>query len=153
MKCSCPSSRRRPWSLFLIILISTVLIAFALYFTIYRIYEYFLQQDPMLVSLKLILRQLHPIVDKLTFLEANRSYTVNKRKIYLCLRDEKKQYYPMNMLIYVSIHELAHVLCNEIGHTDKFHSIFQNLLDKAIQLKLYDPSQPILTNYCQYPMQ
>ena len=39
-----------------------------------------------------------------------------KQKVYLCLKDENNEYYNDNMLIYVALHELAHVLCDEIGH-------------------------------------
>ena len=52
------------------------------------------------------------------------------------------------MLMYVAIHELGHVLCDEIGHTPKFHRIFRELLEKAENLKIYDPNIPIVMNYC-----
>jgi hypothetical protein len=48
------------------------------------------------------------------------------------------------MLTYVGLHELAHVLCDEVGHTAKFYQIFDELLDKAHQMGLYDPSIPII---------
>ena len=50
--------------------------------------------------------------------------------------------------MYVAIHELAHVLCDEIGHTEKFYEIFNNLLDKAENLNIYDSDIPIISNYC-----
>jgi predicted metal-dependent hydrolase len=54
------------------------------------------------------------------------------------------------MLIFVAIHELAHVLCDEIGHTKKFEDIFHKLLQEAIEKKLYDPSFEPIRNYCEY---
>ena len=45
----------------------------------------------------------------------------------MCLKDKNGKYYDDNMLNYVALHELAHVLCDEIGHTDKFYAIFDEL--------------------------
>ena len=54
------------------------------------------------------------------------------------------------MLIYVALHEVAHVLCDEVGHTQKFHSIFEDLLKKATEMGIYNPSIPLIQNYCEY---
>ena len=56
----------------------------------------------------------------------------------------------MNMLIFVTLHEIAHCLCDEIGHTDRFNDIFNELLEKAIKMKIYNPSIPIIQDYCTY---
>lgn len=125
------------------------------YLVISRVREYFSQMDPMLQKIRLALEPLletlrkdHERVRNIQFYEGNKSYTINKKKIHLCLRDAKGQYYDMNMLIYVAIHELAHVICDEIGHTEKFHLIFQDLLQKATEMGIYDPTKPIIRNYC-----
>jgi hypothetical protein len=119
---------------------------------IYIIYSqmtgYYQQSDPMLKIIKDTLEPLHPRVRELNFYEGNKSYTINKRKIYLCLRDENQEYYDFNMLLYVAIHELSHVLCDEIGHTPKFNHIFQNQLIEAERQGIYDSSKPIISNYC-----
>jgi len=112
--------------------------------------EYFDQLDPMLSKLQSTLLPLDPRVRHLRFYEGKKSYTLNKRKIYICLKDEHKEYYDFNMLLYVTIHELAHVLCDEIGHTAKFDFIFHQLLQKAAHLGIYDPHKPILTDYCNH---
>lgn len=129
-----------------------LLILFVLCFIAYIIFmqvrEHFLQKDPILKVIKDTILHLHPRVNDIEFYEGNKSYTINKKKIYLCLKDENKEYYDFNMLIYVAIHELSHVLCNEIGHTPKFNQIFQDNLIKAEQLGIYDPSKPIISNYC-----
>ena len=110
-----------------------------------------LQQDPMLWKLKEILKPLHPEVKNLKLYKGHKSYTINKEKIYLCLKDEKNQYYPDNMLIYVTLHELAHLINKEdVGHTEKFHKIFDELLDKAYTMGIYNPSIPPIENYCMY---
>ena len=62
------------------------------------------------------------------------------------------------MLLYVTLHELAHVVNKEdIGHTAAFYDRFDELLQKAEEIGLYDPTQKVISNYCQYekggPMQ
>ena len=44
-----------------------------------------------------------------------------------------------NMLTYATLHELAHIFCDEIGHTLKYHKIFARLLDIAENIHIYDP--------------
>ena len=39
--------------------------------------------------------------------------------------------------MYVAIHELAHIGCHEIGHTDLFKKIFAFYLEVAIELGIY----------------
>ena len=70
--------------------------------------------------------------------------------MFLCLKDEKNQYYETNMLIYVLLHEISHVICDEVGHTEKFGKIFDELLEEAKKMNIYNPDIPIITDYCQY---
>lgn len=113
-----------------------------------QVSEYYEQIDPMLSRIRETLLPLDEKVSDLKFYQGNKSYCINKKKIYLCLKDENDEYYPFNMLMYVAIHELAHVLCDEIGHTPKFHRIFKELLEKAESINIYDSSIPIISNYC-----
>lgn len=130
--------------LFLILII-------VVYFVCTRLSENYKSDDPKLLFLKSRLRQINPeIIDHITFLEDNRSYTINKKKIYMCLRDESGDYYDDNMLIFVALHELAHVMCDEIGHTEKFQVIFQDLLARATQQGIYDPTIEPIYNYCTH---
>jgi hypothetical protein len=116
-----------------------------------RFIEEFKKEDPMLYKIRNKMRPLQPeMVDHIILLEDTKSYTINKKKVYLCLKDENGEYYDDNMLMFVAIHELAHVLCDEIGHTDKFQNIFQDLLNKAADLEIYDPSVAPIQNYCEY---
>ena len=113
--------------------------------------EYHAQQDPMLFKIKEKLEPLHPEIKNLKLYKGDKSYTINKEKIYLCLKDENGDYYPTNFLIYVMLHEFAHYLNKEdIGHTEKFHQIFEDLIDKAHNMGIYNSSIPLLENYCMH---
>lgn len=67
------------------------------------------------------------------------SYTVNKGdEIALCLRSRKTgKLHDLNLIMYVVLHELAHVACPEIDHTELFKKIFIFFLKIAISLKIY----------------
>ena len=68
------------------------------------------------------------------------SYSVNKgEKIVLCLRqkDETKSFVDKNVLLYVSIHELGHLMTEEIGHTNTFWDNFRFLLKEAVDIGIY----------------
>lgn len=89
------------------------------------------------------------IFDYLTIKESNESYTINKSVINLCVRNPKTyQYYDKNSLMFVTLHELAHVICDEVGHTEKFLSINKALLNYAANQGYYNPKKPFVNNYC-----
>lgn len=123
---------------------------FAIYLLINELslMEYFLPRDPILHELKSQLSIIHPRFQHVELYEGKKSYTINKKKVYICLKDKNGRYYNRNMLCYVILHEYAHMLCDEIGHTDKFYDVFDDLLKKAGQLGLYDPDIPPLRKYC-----
>lgn len=90
------------------------------------------------------------IIDHLRFFEGEKSYTLDKKYVFICKKDKKTQeQYHQNQLVLVLIHEISHALCDEVGHTPKFDMIFENLLQKAIQKKIYDESIPNVENYCE----
>ena len=66
------------------------------------------------------------------------------------MKNERGEYYPDNMLIYVVLHELAHALCDEIDHTPKYEEIFKDLLARAQDGGIYDSSIPVVDKYCGY---
>ncbi|ULY68455.1 putative metal-dependent hydrolase [Chlorella virus XW01] len=80
------------------------------------------------------------------------SYNVNKgEEMVFCLKDKKNnELHNINLLMYVAIHEMAHIACPEIGHGDLFQKIFKFLTEIAIKLKLYTKydfsSKPV--EYC-----
>jgi hypothetical protein len=90
------------------------------------------EEDPYVLSLVSEIRHIDPrvnkVVDNLKFYAGNRSYTINKKNVYLCKNDENNKLYDKNQLVLVLIHEISHALCDEIGHTDKFNQILDDLL-------------------------
>ena len=67
------------------------------------------------------------------------SYSVNKgEQIVFCLRSKKDfQLHNINLLMYVALHEMAHVACPEMNHTPLFKKIFSFFTRVAIKLNLY----------------
>jgi hypothetical protein len=90
------------------------------------------------------------IVDHLKFFEGRKSYTINKTYVHICKKDKYGKLYAKNQLVLVLLHEIAHALCDEVGHTDKFNKILDDLLDKAAKKQIYDPSIPNIPDYCEY---
>lgn len=82
------------------------------------------------------------------------TYTVDKRDMHICLRtrDINEEIYDINILMYVVLHELAH-LCNYdkqgnpiLGHGAEFKYIFRFLVEEAIKIDIYNH-----TNYAVEP--
>lgn len=81
------------------------------------------------------------------------SYSVNKgEQIVFCLRSKKERHklHNINMVMYVALHELSHVACPEVGHTELFKKIFHFITKVAMNLGIYKKvdfaRQP--TEYC-----
>jgi predicted metal-dependent hydrolase len=67
------------------------------------------------------------------------SYSVNKgEELVFCLRSKKtNKLHDINLMMYVAIHEMAHIGCYEIGHTQLFKEIFAFYLKVAMELNIY----------------
>ena len=79
------------------------------------------------------------------------SYSVNKgEKIVFCIRsrDGKNTLVDENTLVYVAVHELAHLMTKEVGHTDRFWKNFKRLLKEAVKLGMYNK-----VNYAEKPVE
>lgn len=96
--------------------------------------------------------------------ESDAAYVINKQYMSFCL-PETKDINDLNLMTYVGIHELAHIMSYEIGHGDEFIKNFQFLLDYSKTLNYLDPItntyQPLYIqlnklntadNYCGVPL-
>lgn len=80
------------------------------------------------------------------------SYSENKgQRIVVCLRDKTKSpTYPLideNTIMFVLLHEMAHLMTETIGHTTEFWTNFKRILGDAVQVGIYSP-----VNYSQRPV-
>lgn len=68
------------------------------------------------------------------------SFTVNKEEMMLCLvpRSGAEELYDINKLMFVALHELAHVGSKSYGHGKEFVMLFIYLLKEGIDLDVYD---------------
>ena len=73
-------------------------------------------------------------------LNLDTTYTLNKRDMYFCLtpRDDDIYVYDINTLMFVAIHELAHISSKSVGHTDEFKINFKDLIEHSIKLGVYE---------------
>jgi WLM domain len=78
-------------------------------------------------------------VTETTTWDGNAAFTLDKgRQIALCLRSrETGRLQDLEVITFVAIHELAHLMTNEVGHPEKFYINNRRLLREAISLRLY----------------
>lgn len=104
---------------------------------------------PILKQVKENFTRLDPKYGDIPLQEGDSAYTENKEVITLCLRDPiTKKYYDMNTIMYVALHELAHVASSTQGHGTEFKKNFALILREAARKKIYDPRKNIPTTYC-----
>ena len=66
------------------------------------------------------------------------AYSINKgEKIGICVRHNNKKVNE-NLLFFVLLHELAHIMSESYGHTEEFWRNFKYLIKISIQYKLYN---------------
>ena len=150
----------------ILITITIILILYIVGWSIYhQIKEHYNQNDSKLQDLKHIFTEFFKkekywngylarlnnrnIMKEISLFRGNTSYTINKERVHICLKDENGEYYSDNMLIYVLAHELAHVICEEIGHTELFNNIFKELLIELEKEGIYNPNLPVNLEYCK----
>jgi len=79
-------------------------------------------------------------------MESDAAYVINKQYMSICLVnfcDSTKcnninSLENLNLLAYVGIHELAHIMSEEIGHSSEFRTNFRFLLNYAKNINYYD---------------
>jgi len=79
------------------------------------------------------------------------SYSENKgQKIVVCLRDKTNPpQYPLideNTVMFVMLHEMAHLMTESIGHTQEFWTNFKRILQDGMQIGIYAQ-----VNYARQP--
>jgi predicted metal-dependent hydrolase len=136
----------------LIILIILLFLTIAASIVCKKVHEHYnalYVNDPKIDYLKSKLERIFPEIHLVEIYKGDKSYTIDKNKIFLCLYDENKKYYPDNFLMYVLLHELAHYYNKEdVGHTPAFYAKFNQYLKEAEKEKIYDPSIPFVDDYC-----
>lgn len=79
------------------------------------------------------------------------SYSENKgQKIVVCLRS-KQPPYPLvdeNTVMFVLLHEMAHLMTESMGHTPEFWTNFRKLLHDSVKIGVYTP-----VNYTKSPVE
>lgn len=68
------------------------------------------------------------------------SFSVNKgEKIVFCIRSKDKyaNLEDENLIMFVALHELAHIMTLSIGHTDEFWNNFRFMLKESIKIGIY----------------
>lgn len=80
------------------------------------------------------------------------SFSINKgEELAFCLKSKKTgQVHDINLLMYVTLHEMAHIACPEVGHGELFKNIFKFLTEQAIEIGIYrkDDYEKKPVEYC-----
>ena len=69
------------------------------------------------------------------------AYSVNKgEELSLCVREkDTEKFMDDNIILFVAIHELSHIMTPETGHTPLFWNNMKYLLEKSSSLGIYNP--------------
>lgn len=115
--------------------------------------SYCIQNYPDNPNVRLLNERFDPNnVQEASLYESGTSYTIDKGKeLHMCLRDKNSQHmrhHDINILMFVAIHELSHIMSVSYGHNVEFGENFKFLLEKAVECNVYVPE-----NYAQNPVQ
>ena len=124
-----------------------------------QLIEHLKNAEPDAESTKLLVRKYNPKTIQETLpTSVHTAYSENKgEKIAFCLSKKKNgdiekesNMIDENTLTFVALHELAHVACVSVGHTDEYWEKFKHLLEHAVKIGIYTPvdykKEP--ANYC-----
>lgn len=108
------------------------------------------KNEPALQMVRRNFAKLDPSYKKIPLYTDNRAYATNKSSITLCVRNpETGKQYDDNTLMYVALHELAHVITPSTeDHGKDFQENFAKLLKLAAKKKIFNPYKPISESYC-----
>ena len=116
------------------------------------------ERNPILDELRRRFATIDPSYSDVVLRVGRKAYTYNKRVITMCIQNpDTGEYYDINTLTYVALHELAHVLTeahgtdkfgNDLSHGPEFRKKFDELLEQAYRKGVYDPNLPMPDVYC-----
>ncbi len=136
---------KRNLLLIVVVIILVLVIAFAV---TPRSYYSEVETNPILQRLHRDLKELNPEYGKIPLKSCDSAYTENKSMICICTHDPKtKKQYGHDILMYVCLHELTHMVCKDYGHGVEFQSNFGTILRAAVEKGLYDPNTVIPPDY------
>jgi hypothetical protein len=109
-----------------------------------KLYYYLKEKFPSKPQVVQLVQNFSP--ENYRFLEATpdaefTSYSVNKgEKIHMCLRQRQganESLMEENVMTFVGLHEMAHVITKSVGHTPEFWNNFGWLLKQAEEIGIY----------------
>ena len=71
-------------------------------------------------------------------MESDAAYVINKQYMSFCIQSKIYTLENINLMTYVAIHELSHIMSREMGPGPEFIKNFQFLLDYSKNLKYFD---------------
>lgn len=110
---------------------------------------------PIIVELKEAIIKMDNSFNQIDIRSSNSAKTVNKKIILLCLHNpETKESYKFNHILAVLLHEMAHYFSKSYGkhendHNEEFMINYEKLVKRAIDVKIFDPTDPPPDNYCK----
>lgn len=116
--------------------------------------SYYRHDNPVINNVRENFAKINQEYAQIPIREGDSSYTEGKKFITLCLKNpETGEYYDMNTIMYVALHELAHLISESYGspgneHNQEFRSNFSLLLERAERLGFYNPRIPMPRTYC-----
>jgi hypothetical protein len=86
-------------------------------------------------------------IKEIGYMESDAAYVINKQDMAFCLQDGPNKRDPTkttkfsdtNLITYVAIHELAHIMSDETGHGSEFVNNFGLLLDYSQNITYTNP--------------
>lgn len=109
--------------------------------------------DQIINTLKYYINIICPTLKNVEIYSGKESVTVDKNIIYICLRDKNNIYYSMDILLYVTLHEVAHKISKSYStqnHNEEFQNNFNKLLELAHNKNLFsDKNINIPNDYCK----
>lgn len=108
--------------------------------------------EQIINTLKYNISIICPNLQNVQILSGTESLTIDKNIIFICLRDKNDNYYSMDILLYVTLHELAHKISKSYSteiHNDEFKDNFKKLLQRAYDKNLLQKNIDIPENYCK----